>query len=167
MCRIELGTHRVRTERGRERSVAIEKLDRRQCAWIGKDDPRAVLQLEYEAREPRQRVTGRRHNPVTRHAKVHMQCRAVVEHGELMLPTPLDTRDRPAAEPSQSCRGETTTHMWMKHPGANDSHARRRALERARRILDLRKLGHVGQRTPSITHAQACAIDSAACARRV
>ncbi len=90
---IELIAHRVGAKKRRERNARLEQFHRRQCARIGEHDAGAVLELENESREPRKLLVAGTDDPVTGHAKVHVQHGAIVEHRELMLATALDARD--------------------------------------------------------------------------
>jgi len=98
---------------------------------------------------------------------VHVQHGPVIEHRELMLPPTLDAGDKPSDEASQARLAEIPPNVWMEDLRANDALARRRTSKGTRGMLDFRKLWHERQRTLAPARAQACAIDSAAWARRV
>ena len=63
------------------------------------------------------------HDPIARHAKMHVQRRAIVEHGELVLAAPVDARDGPADESPQSRPAKAATHVRMRHGRAGDPRA--------------------------------------------
>ena len=167
MLRVELGTDRIRPEGGGDRRVAIVKLHGGQRTRIIEHDARTVVELEDEPGESRQRITSRNDYPITGHSEVNVQRGPVVEDGELMLPASLDPSDRSSRETTQTRGTNPTSDMRMKDSGAHDPHTGRSALERARRVLDFRKLRHEGQRMQTPDGAQAHAIDSGARPRRL
>jgi hypothetical protein len=97
---------------------------------------------------------------------MHVECGAIVEHGKLMLPPPLDSRDRSTSQAAQPRLPETAANEWVQHLGARDTRTGRGARERPSRMLDFGKLRHKCQRTRVTRSTQARAIDSAALGRR-
>lgn len=162
---IELRTHGIGTELCRRRRSGGEELDRRERARIGEYHARTALEIENEARESWKRFAARTHRPVARHPKMHVQRRAIIEDGELMLPASLDAHHRASRQAAQRGSGEMSADERMQHPRARDPGARRRALEGARRMLDFRKLRHAGKLCPAAS-ALKHAIDSAPPRRR-
>lgn len=120
---VERRIDRVGTEDGRDGASGVEQLHRGERARIGEDDAAAVVELQNETREARKLGIDPLHHPIAGHAKVHVQRRAVVEHGKLVLATPIDAGDGPAHESTQSRPPQSTPDVRVRHRRARDARA--------------------------------------------
>lgn len=120
---VERRIDRVGTEDGRDRASGVEQLDGGERARIGEHDAAAVVELQNETREARKLGFDPLHHPISGHAEVHVQRRAVVEHGKLVLATPIDAGDGPAHESTQSRPPQSAPDIRVRHRRARDARA--------------------------------------------
>jgi hypothetical protein len=123
MPRVERGIDRVRTKDGGQRASSIEQLHSGERARIGEDDSAAIVELQDESREARKLGIDPLHHPVAGHAKVHVQCRSVVEDGKLVLSTAIDARDGATYESPQLSPPKPASDVRVRHGRAHDARA--------------------------------------------
>src|SRR3954464_9182567 len=76
---------------------------------------RCVRKGKDRASESRSRIRDRADQPISIHAKVHMDDAAILEVNELMLPATLDATNAGADESPQDTTSEAATKSWMQH----------------------------------------------------
>ena len=120
---VERRVDRVGTEYRRDRASGVEQLDGGERARIGEDDAAAVVELQNETREARKLGVDALHHPIAGHAKMHVQRRAVIEHGKLVLAAPIDARHGPAHESPQPRPAQPAPDVRVRHRRARDARA--------------------------------------------
>jgi hypothetical protein len=117
---IERRVDRIGAEDGRHGLSRVDQLHCGERTRICENHATAVVELEDESRKARKLDADALHDPIARHAKMHVQHRAIVEDSELVLAAPVDARDGPADESPQPCAAKAAPNVRMRHGRASD-----------------------------------------------